>query len=569
MIKQNNKSGTPLRILVCIAVVLSSLCAAAAVGAEKKDTPQPRLYFNDDTTHIGSCISPYHPKGRGHPLSDSMFRGPVDEAADAGVDVYLLQPGTGWVPWWPSKVLPFEVQDRWFKAHYGHQGRGAFISYVAKGNDFIKTMEEQTHKRGMRFYLSFRLNDAHHLHQANNVKTVQLSYLCQLYVEHPEYRIGRAPGQSSVFMEWIQNWAFKEVRDYKFNQIVELCENYRIDGLELDFMRHAAFFNTGKTTAAKRRDIMTEFVRKVRKTLDRTAGAGAHRVLMVKIPLHLECHDSLGVDMKTLRSAGVDVFNLASFNATEQMTEIAQMRRLVPDAGLTLQMTYISSTIRDHKEKRWIRRRTTPEQFFTGAHLAYSRGADAVSLFNFQYYRPIVHDNEGPFSEPPFNIIKILKDPKLVARQPQHYILATLEDDHPLYRKRELPVDLSKGKSALFSLDMAPPSGGWAKKGKLRIQASKALDPRGAWTATLNGTKLKSTQDVSEPYPNPYTQALGAPNQLRAWVVPASILKDGFNKLEIRQTTGSPSRIFFVDLSINSTAPDTDKQTQNERKRLK
>ena len=29
------------------------------------------------------------------------------------------------------------------------------------------------------------------------------------------------------------------------------------------------------------------------------------------------------------------------------------------------------------------------------------------------------------------------------------------------------------------------------------------------------------------PYPNPYSPCLGAPEQLRAWIVPAHLLQDG------------------------------------------
>ena len=69
----------------------------------------------------------------------------------------------------------------------------------------------------------------------------------------------------------MQNWAIPEVRDYKFALISEVCQNYDIDGFELDFMRHPQFFDLNETTSEQRVEIMTGFVRQVRELLNRTA----------------------------------------------------------------------------------------------------------------------------------------------------------------------------------------------------------------------------------------------------------------------------------------------------------
>ena len=48
----------------------------------------------------------------------------------------------------------------------------------------------------------------------------------------------------------MQNWAVPEVRAQKFALIRELCENYDLDGLELDFLRFYSFFRIEETHAA-------------------------------------------------------------------------------------------------------------------------------------------------------------------------------------------------------------------------------------------------------------------------------------------------------------------------------
>ena len=55
----------------------------------------------------------------------------------------------------------------------------------------------------------------------------------------------------------MQNWAIPEVRGYKFAFIEELCENYDLDGFELDFLRIYSFFQLDKTTGRQRREIIT------------------------------------------------------------------------------------------------------------------------------------------------------------------------------------------------------------------------------------------------------------------------------------------------------------------------
>jgi hypothetical protein len=45
--------------------------------------------------------------------------------------------------------------------------------------------------------------------------------------------------------------------------------------------------------------------------------------------------------------------------------------------------------------------------------------------------------------------------------------------------------------------------------------------------------ELLETPDRSEPYANPYAPLLGAPDRHRAWTVPAAVLRDGLNQLEL------------------------------------
>jgi hypothetical protein len=47
---------------------------------------------------------------------------------------------------------------------------------------------------------------------------------------------------------------------------------------------------------------------------------------------------------------------------------------------------------------------------------------------------------------------------------------------------------------------------------------------------------------------------LGKPEELRAWLIPARLLREGKNSLEVTQTDGEPATIVFVDLACPASA---------------
>ena len=81
-------------LFASIAVVLLILNGWSL--ADRPRAPFKVLYSND-TTNIYSCVSPYQTKAS--PFNDDKLRASVDETANRGIEVHMLQPGLGWVPW--------------------------------------------------------------------------------------------------------------------------------------------------------------------------------------------------------------------------------------------------------------------------------------------------------------------------------------------------------------------------------------------------------------------------------------------------------------------------------------
>lgn len=534
------------------AFLASSGLAALAAGCTHAGDQRPRrpfrVLYGNDTTNTTSCVSPFHPAGE--PFRAALLEATVDEAADAGCDVQILQPGHGRVPMWPSRVLPLPEHYAWIKTHYGLEP-DTFGRFVLAGGDVVDVFSARCRRRKQAAFVSIRLNDAHNLERVDDTPADRIGgaaamSLTQFYAEHPEFRIG--PDQRDA-LQRPQNWCIPAVRERRLAVIREVCTEHDIDGLELDFMRFHSLFPQQSTTASQRRDIVTGFVRAVRRILDDSSRRGTHRWLCVRIPCFLRGLDPLGLDPAALHATGVELFNVSASYFTVQQTDFAALRRLAPTAawyaelchsvwnGAKITPGYDSFTFR----------RTTPEQMATTAHLAYARGASGISLFNFQYYREHGGPGRGPFHEPPFQVLKHLGDRTWLARQRQHYFLAQ-GWNNPFERPAPLPRNLVPEEPSVFRMDLAPPCHGWRTAGRLRLQF--AGDARSAPLAVrCNGRMLAATDDVSEPFPNPYPQMLGRPEELRAWTVPPELLADGLNSLDVSTRSSLPALV-FIDLAL-------------------
>ena len=523
-------------------LLLGASSSALSVERQRRKPPFCVLYSND-TTNTVSCVSPWHK--RGDPFGPELLRATVDEVAGRGVDVHMLQPGLGWIPWWKSKVYPADEHYRWFQQRTG-LGPDTFGRYMLAGGDMVQVFLDRCRQRGQTPFVSLRMNDGHHLEDAD-AKNRNAIWSSRFYVEHPECRIGR---DSQKWEQHVLNWAIPAVRAQKLAFIRELCENYDLDGFEMDFMRHFSLFPAQGTTGAQRAAIMTAFVGEVRKVLDRTTRNGRHRWLAARVPCYTAAFGPLGLDLSALVAAGLDIVNVSASYFTVQQTDLAAIRRAASRAAVYVELCHSiwnGSKPVGGTYDSFPFRRATPEQIYTTAHLAYARGADGMSLFNFVYYREHGGAGRGPFCEPPFEVLAHLGDRQWLARQPQHYMLSPGWGNP--FVKSPLPRKCVAGRKEAFTLDLASPEGGWKRGGRLRIQGEASLgDSR--WTATLGEQTLAMTDDTTEPYANPYPSMLGRPEEMRAWSVPAGALRDGANRLEISLQAGKPARLMFLDLGL-------------------
>ena len=556
------------------------MLSAAEAG---RRVPPFRVLYSNDTTNI--VTTPSTGYVRKDPFSLERLDTSVDEAA--GVDAHLLQPGNGWVPWWKSSIYPADVHYRWFQEKTGLPA-GAIGEFMLNGGDLVGPFIKHCRTRNVAPFISIRLNDYHGIEMLDLVQKLTsgnvpvqpkpsfdhelAAWLSRPLLEHPEYRLRPDPNdyvrlpdaeklkyvssmrtRNDLRTSRVWNWAIQDVPAYKLSLIRELCENYDFAGLELDFMRWSAFFRLEETTEEQRVAIMLSFIKQVRTALDGNNTSKQPRWLCVRIPLRLSGHAPLGIDLPQWVAAGVDMVNLSCHYTTEQQSDLPSICKMIPGTPVYLEMSFTNSrSPKPDTDKPAtsgansdVYRKMTREQFCTTAHLVYARGGAGVSLFNFVYYRNLADQK----TEPPFDLLKHLKDRDWLARQPQHYFLSNASNppSEPSNFARNRVVSVSKER--LFLMDAAPPSGGWKTDGRFRIQSRQPIEQR-KLVVRFNGRELSFTDDVSEPYPQPYTDGLGSAETLRAWTVPKEVLRDGSNEIKLSFADGSPLEIVFVDLSI-------------------
>jgi hypothetical protein len=267
----------------------------------------------------------------------------------------------------------------------------------------------------------------------------------------------------------------------------------------------------------------------------------------------LSCHDALGIDLQAFEQAGVDMFNISAFYFTDQQRDLKEIASIIPDSAKYLELTHcavIGKSVAEGTDN-FVFRRTTDEQFYTAAHLAYSAGFDGISTFNFPYYRKhgAGADKRGPFNEPPFHIFKNIGNKEWVAKQPQHYFLGKIWN-HPRKPYVPLPQRLEKNKHYItFHINMVPPEGGWKKDAKMRFQIDQAWSGQ-KLIVRFNNTHLYTIKDVSEPYEIPYKAGIGRPEQYRAYRIPKELLANGLNQLEVKLVKGDPVDLIYTDIAV-------------------
>ncbi len=306
----------------------------------------------------------------------------IDKLKDTDVDAVMCCPSM-----WRTNLYPSEIDLRW-KKYDPKQLPSKFPSfdrmmgYIHGGGDPVKETLEACRRNRKAFFISYRMNDQHYI---GDLKWPTHN---AIWREHPEYWLGdsdQAAGKGGDNVR-LFNYMLPEVRDYYFSVLRELCTNYDVDGVELDFQRYPKFFR--EADLAEGRGVMTAHLRRIKGMMNeigRTRGKSLK--LCIRIPETLAKCESAGLDIPSWdKEQLVEMINVSSFYIHTIELDIEGFRAATSYAKIYGEMNYLTYQQPSQVEKKGSGRRYTTFEVYRGSALnLFRRGADGLSLFNYDY----------------------------------------------------------------------------------------------------------------------------------------------------------------------------------------
>lgn len=175
------------------------------------------------------------------------------------------------------------------------------------GTDPLRVMVDFGKKQGIEIFWSFRMNDTHDaglssygppLFQANKLKQ-----------QHPEWLVGSAEHRPKYGTWSSVDYSHAEIRDLAFRYAEEVCQNYNVDGIELDFFRHAFFFKrsgNGEPCTQQELNQMTDLMRRIRRMTEAEGQRRGRPILVaMRLPDSVEYCRVIGLDLERWLSEGL------------------------------------------------------------------------------------------------------------------------------------------------------------------------------------------------------------------------------------------------------------------------
>jgi len=245
---------------------------------------------------------------------------------------------------------------------------GAFLE---QGTDPLKIMVDFCKQNNIEIWWSMRMNDTHDRYH----KLWKASYHYSPFKKnHPDWIIHpENPKVTAV------NYAVPEVRDMALAFIREVCDNYDIDGIDLDFYRHLLYFPCnaeGKDAGQEECDMMTDLMRRVR-LMTEEVGLKRGRPILVSVRVP----DSVGY----CKAKGFDIVRWLEEGLIDTM-EVSGYVRLNPwKTSAELAHRYdvpVYACLSESRMKQRGPRRSNA--CYRGRALnAWDAGMDGIYMFNF------------------------------------------------------------------------------------------------------------------------------------------------------------------------------------------
>ncbi|NOY79389.1 MAG: family 10 glycosylhydrolase [Kiritimatiellaeota bacterium] len=252
---------------------------------------------------------------------------------------------------------------------------------INQGADCLELVARYAHEHDIEVFWSFRMNDTH---DAAHRPDKPYFLYPPLKEQHPDWLVGKV-AKPTRFGRWSSvNYALPQVRDLAFRFTEEVCRNYDVDGIELDFFRHLCYFPStanGGTASDAEREMMTKLLRRIRRMTEEVGLKRGRPILMsVRVP------DSVGFN----RDMGLDVERWLADGLVDILVTTGYFRLNPWESSVALGHKYgvaVYPCLSDSRVRGQTRfMRGSIPAYRARAVNAWAAGADGVHLFN--YFNP-------------------------------------------------------------------------------------------------------------------------------------------------------------------------------------
>lgn len=301
-------------------------------------------------------------------------------------------------------------------AHEERHPRNIVGDLLARGTDCLQYAVRFCREHDMEIFWGMRMNDTH---DGTGASYSNFSFRQNAWkLAHPACLLGSMDNRPRYGAWSAVNYNCDEVRELAFRFAEEVCQNYDVDGVHLDFFRHPVFFPSvadGRPAEPSELACMTALMRRIREmTLREGEKRGKPLLLSVRVPDSAEYARFLGLDLESWLSEGlVSLLCTASYL---QLDDWEYSAALGHRSGVPVYPSLDETRIRDQEANAL---RMSPDGMRARCANALNAGADGVLLFNY-----IVDDVKNGSER--YDVISDIANPDLLKRKAMRYFASFL-----------------------------------------------------------------------------------------------------------------------------------------------
>ncbi|MBR1589080.1 MAG: VCBS repeat-containing protein [Kiritimatiellae bacterium] len=411
--------------------------------------------------------------------------------------------------------------------------------YYDLGVDPYAVQIARCRERGIRPWVSMRMNDVHFITSSNT-----MAVSCTAWRQHPEWR--RVPdvepaGSNRPWDDFAFNYSLADVRDYQFAIFKEIVDRYDADGYELDWLRWINHLAPGREREDAR--FLTEFIARCRAYTRQIAKKRGHEIrLACRVASDIRAVISRGMEVETwARQDLVDLIAACNFySPTDFGIEFGRWRTRIHAAN---PRTLVLPGTCDALENEPCRLDWAALCGWTDR--LYGEGADGFYVYNASY---LDAETLGALKERGFDRVAS-------ASSPRRYI-STCHDVSPEPRRRverQIPVALDRAKKINVEVATPPQAN---EVGEVVIALSERGVP--APRVTLNGA-TPSGAAVSAENAGRY----GDPARSKVFYryrFPTNAIKKGRNDILVEPPENRKVVLRWAEISVARSDPAVRKE---------